>query len=79
VNVSDLSDLLVAIGTLVGSLGGTFVMVWTSVVQPRREQRAAAKKAASQVASRLLEALADGELSAEELAEIRGSLEEEEP
>jgi hypothetical protein len=79
VDVSDLSDLLVAIGTLVGSLGGTFVMVWTSVVQPRREQRAAAKKAASQVASRLLEALADGELSAEELAEIRGSLEEEEP
>lgn len=77
--MSDLSDLLVAIGTLVGSLGGTFVMVWTSVVQPRREQRAAAKKAASQVASRLLEALADGELSAEELAEIRGSLEEEEP
>lgn len=77
--MSDLSDLLVAIGTLVGSLGGTFVMVWTSVVQPRREQRAAAKKAASQVASRLLEALADGELSAEELAEIRGSLDEEEP
>ena len=77
--MSDLSDLLVAIGTLVGSLGGTFVMVWTSVVQPRREQRAAAKKAASQVASRLLEALADGELSAEELAEIRGSLEEEGP
>ncbi len=77
--MSDLSDLLVAIGTLVGSLGGTFVMVWSSVVQPRREQRAAAKKAASQVASRLLEALADGELSAEELAEIRGSLEEEEP
>lgn len=77
--MSGLSDLLVAIGTLVGSLGGTFVMVWTSVVQPRREQRAAAKKAASQVASRLLEALADGELSAEELAEIRGSLDEEEP
>lgn len=76
--MSDLPDLLVAIGTLVGSLGGTFVMVWTSVVQPRREQRAAAKKAASQVASRLLEALADGELTREELDDIRDSLENEE-
>lgn len=77
--MSDVSDLLVAISTLLGSLGGTFVMVWSSVVQPRRDQKAAAKKAAGAVASRLLEALADGELSAEELAEIRGSLEEEGP
>ncbi|WP_139794832.1 hypothetical protein [Saccharomonospora piscinae] len=76
--MSDVSDLLVAIGTLVSTLAGAFVMVWTSVVQPRREQRAAAQRAASATAARILEALADGELSPEELEEIRGSLEQEE-
>lgn len=72
--MSDVSDLLVAIGTLVSALTGAFVLVWTSVVQPRRQERTAAKKAASTVATRLLEALADGELTREELDDIRDSI-----
>lgn len=72
--MSDVSDLLVAIGTLVSALAGAFVLVWTSVVQPRRQERTAAKKAANTVASKLLEALADGEITREELDSIRDSI-----
>lgn len=67
----DLADLLVAVSTLVGSLAGAIVLVWTSVVQPRRDRAAAAKKAAAKATTRLLEALADGEITPEELDSIR--------
>lgn len=73
----DLADLLVAVSTLVGSLAGAIVLVWTSVVAPRREHKAAAKKAANTVAARLLEALADGEITRDELEGIRRSLDDE--
>lgn len=76
--MSDVSDLLVAIGTLVSALAGAYVLVWTSVVQPRRRERTTAQKAASSVAARLLEALADGEITREELDSIRDSIDDEE-
>ncbi len=76
--VSDVSDLLVAIGTLVSALTGAFVLVWTSVVRPRQQEQAAAKKAANSVAARIVEALSDGEITREELDDIRRSLDDEE-
>lgn len=75
--MSELSDLLVAIGTLVSTVGGTVVLVWTSVVQPRR-QRDTAQKAARTATTALLDALADGEITPAELSEIRKLSEEEE-
>lgn len=74
--MSELSDLLVAIGTLVSTVGGTVVLVWTSVVQPRR-QRDTAQKAARTATTALLDALADGEITPAELSEIRKLSEEE--
>lgn len=75
--VSDLSDLLVAIGSLVTALSGAFALVWTTVVRPRRGSKKAAERAAGDAVAQLLAALADGDLTREEIEDLRGSLEEE--
>ncbi|TKG58906.1 hypothetical protein [Prauserella endophytica] len=75
--MGEVRDLLVAIGSFVGSLASAFVLVWTTVVKPHRDAKQAAKKAAKTTAEKLLAAVADGEITPEEVNDIRNSLEEE--
>lgn len=69
--MSEIGDLLIGIATLVGSLASGFVLIWNTVVGPRRATKQAAKKAATEVAEKVLEAIADGEITPEEIADIQ--------
>lgn len=62
--MSDLAELITAIGGLVGTIGGTFVLVWTAL-KPRRG--ADQPDAAIAVVKELAAAAADGVITAEEL------------
>lgn len=75
--MSDFADLLVAITGLIGTLGGTFALVWNTVVRRREPAKEAAKQAAVGTAEKLLDAVADGEITAAELDELRRALKEE--
>lgn len=78
--MSDVKDLLVGIATLVGSLSAAFVLIWNTVVAPRRgNNEKVARKAATETADKLLDAVADGEITPEEIDEIKKSLRREEP
>lgn len=73
-SVSDFSDAVVAITTGIGTLVSTSVLVYRTWFAPKK----ASKAAATETAEKLLEALADGDLSAEELHDIQKDLREEE-
>lgn len=79
--MSDIKDLLVGLATLVGSLSAAFVLIWNTVVAPRRgtTSETVARKAATETAEKLLDAVADGEITPEEIDEIKESLRREEP
>jgi len=78
--VSDLKDLLIGIATLVGSLSAAFVLIWNTVVGPRRgNNKEVARKAATETAEKLLDAVADGEITPDEIDDIKNSLRREEP
>lgn len=70
--MSELSDLLVAIAALVPAVASAFVLVWNTVRNGRKPEQVA-KSAAEETAALVLDALVDGELSAEELDAIRRS------
>jgi hypothetical protein len=71
--VGELGDLLVGISVLVGSLASAFVLVWNTV-RGRDKPEKVAKSAAEESAAAFLDAIADGDLTPEELAQIRRSL-----
>lgn len=78
--MGDVKDLLVGIATLVGSLSAAFVLIWNTVKGPRRNNNEkVARKAATETADKLLDAVADGEITPEEIDEIKKSLRREEP
>lgn len=78
--MSDVKDLLVGLATLVGSLSAAFVLIWNTVVGPRKgRNEQVARKAATETAEQLLDAVADGEITPEEIDEIKKSLRREEP
>jgi tellurite resistance protein len=70
VTVGDVATLLTAIASLVTALGGAVALVISAVRTSRRERAGAAEE----VAAEILAAAADGELSPEELREIRRAL-----
>jgi hypothetical protein len=76
--VSDLSDLLVALAALIPALGSTFVLIWSTIRTTRKPDQVdeVARSAAETTAAAIVEALADGELSADEadgiVAALRG-------
>ncbi|MFD5244990.1 hypothetical protein ACFWIW_10625 [Amycolatopsis sp. NPDC058340] len=72
--MSDFSDLVVAIPTGISILASTSVLVYRTWIAPKK----AAKAAGTETAEKLLEALADGELDADELRDIQQSLRKEE-
>jgi hypothetical protein len=74
VSVSDFSDAVVAVTTGIGTLASTAVLVYRTGFAPKR----ASKAAATETAEKLLEALADGDLSPEELHDIQRDLRKEE-
>lgn len=73
--MSDFSDAVVAITTGFGTLVSTSVLVYRTWFAPKK----ASKAAATETAEKLLEALADGDLSAEELHDIQKDLRKEDP
>lgn len=78
--MSGIRDLLVGIAILVGSLSSAFVVIWNTVVTPRRgNNKKVARKAATETAEKLLDAISDGEISPEEIADIQKSFRREEP
>lgn len=66
----DLSDLLIAISVLIPALASAFVLVWNTV----RGGRKVAKTAAEETAAAVLEALKDGNLSAEDMDAINRAI-----
>ena len=68
--MGEVADLLVAIATLVGSLTSAYVIIRQSGRRSSTQARAAAKDAAD----KLLEALADGDVTTEEITDIKDSL-----
>ena len=79
--MSDIKDLLVGVATLVGSLSAAFVLIWNTVVANRRGggNKDVARKAATETAEKLLDAVADGEITPDEISDIKKSLRREEP
>jgi uncharacterized membrane protein len=71
--VSGVRDLLIGIAVLVPALGSTFVLVWTTVVR-RDKPEQVARSAAEETATAIVTALADGELSPEDVAAINKAL-----
>ena len=71
--MGDVADLLIAISTVLGSLASAVVLVWTTVRSGRRPEQVA-KQAADETATAVVEALADGQLSKEEVEAIRDAL-----
>jgi hypothetical protein len=71
--VSDLADLLIGIAVLLGAASSAFVLVWNTVRSGHKPGQVA-KSAAEESAAAFLDAIADGDLSPEELAQIRRSL-----
>lgn len=74
--MSDLSDLITAIAVLVTASSSAFVLVFNTVRSGGKPEKAA-KSAAEETARKVLDAVADGELSPEEIAEINRTIREE--
>lgn len=70
--MSELRDLLIGIGLLVTSLSSAFVLIWNAVRGGRRDEtKRAAERSAAEAAEAVIEALADGEIDADELRDIQ--------
>ncbi|MBK1785143.1 hypothetical protein [Prauserella cavernicola] len=74
--MSEVADLVVAIGGLIGSMVSAYVLL-RSHVDRKREPRRVAKRAASSSAAAFLDALADGQITPDEVEELRRALEDE--
>lgn len=68
--MSELSDLLIGVSVLLGAASSAFALIWTTVRSGRKPEQVA-RSAADEVAAGFLRALADGELSADELTELQ--------
>ncbi len=68
--MSELPDLLVALAALVPALASAFVLVWTTVKRSTKPDDVA-RSAAESTAAAIAEALADGELTPDEVDTIR--------
>ncbi|HYQ69070.1 hypothetical protein [Actinophytocola sp.] len=71
--MSDLADLITAIAALLGALTSAGVLVWAILRSDRKPERAA-KAAADNAAAAIVEALADGQITPDEVNTIRGTL-----
>lgn len=71
--MGELGDLFVGAAALVGALASAFVLVWNTV-RAGREPKQVAKSAAEETATAVLDAVADGELSPEDLEAINDAL-----
>ena len=65
-----MGELFIGLAALVGSLASAFVLVWNTVRGGRRPEQVA-KSAAEESAAAVVEALADGQLTADEIEQIR--------
>lgn len=70
-----MGELFIGLAALVGSLASAFVLVWNTVRAGRKPEQAA-KSAAEQAAAALLQAVADGDLSREDIEQFRRALEQ---
>lgn len=77
--MSEIPDLLVALATLVGALSSAFVLVYTTIRRERGDNRKAANQAATETAAAVLDAVKDGEITADEIEGIQQTLRREEP
>ena len=78
--MSDIKDLLIGIAILTGSLSSAFVLVWNTVRGTRKgRNEQVARKAATETAEKILTAVADGEITPDEIDDIQTSLRREEP
>lgn len=73
--MSDFADLLVAIGSLVGTLVSTAVLIHNT--WGKKGTKRAARRASEETATRLLDAIADGTITPDEVETIKQSLREE--
>ncbi len=76
--MSDLAQLLVAIGGMVAAILGGVAGLVTAIRTSGRERPAAAAKGVTRVAEQLAKAAEDGQITPEELAEAMRALNEEE-
>lgn len=67
--MGELADLIVALATLLGSVVSAFVLIKNA-----RTPKDTVRRAAVDAAEKTLEAVADGELSPEEIEEIKQAL-----
>ena len=65
--MNDLASLLTAIGGLLTAAGATFALVWNTVRSSNKERTSAAENALE----RFVAAAEDGEITSDELAELR--------
>lgn len=70
--MNDLATLLTAVGGLVTALAGAFALVWNTVRLSKRERPATARRVVEVLAA----AAEDGEITADELAELAEHLED---
>jgi hypothetical protein len=72
--VSELRDLLIAISVAVPALASAFVLVWNTVRGAQSKPQQVAKSAAEETAAAIRDALADDDLSEEDVAAIHQAL-----
>jgi len=63
-------DLFIGLAALVTALSSAFALVWTTVRSGRKPEQVA-KSAAEESAAAVVEALADGQLTPDEVEQIR--------
>lgn len=64
--MNDVASLVTAIGGLITAASGAFVLVWTTVRGSKQERQTAAERAVEGLAA----AAEDGEITADELADV---------
>lgn len=77
-NVGDLATLLGGIGSLLGGLTSSVALAIGFFRISQRERGRAAESAAERAMDELLDAVADGQVTAEELEQVRRTLRHEE-
>jgi predicted transcriptional regulator len=69
-------DLFIGLAALVTALSSGFALIWTTVRSGRKPEQVA-KSAAEESAAAVVEALADGKVSAEEVEQLRQVLDKQ--
>lgn len=65
-----MGDFFIGLAALITALSSGFVLIWNTVASGRKPKQVA-KSAAEESAAAVVEALADGQLSPEEVEQIR--------